>query len=96
MLHSSILSTFIKIYIFEWPFYTGFTVSYFSTGCFDLQGMGPLMNPADFMPEMKKESSREKERKEEEKKIEGKYSKTCLKRPLKIRPKNRFSRLIIA
>ena len=41
------------------------------------------MNPADFMPEMKKESSREKERKEEEKKIEGKYSKTCLKWPLK-------------
>ena len=54
------------------------------------------MNPADFMPEMKKESSREKERKEEEKKIEGKYSKTCLKQLSKRRPKNWFSRLIIA
>ena len=35
--------------------------------------MGPLMNPADFMVDMKKDSSnsREKERKEEEKKSEG-------------------------
>ena len=31
------------------------------------------MNPADFMVDMKKESSREKERKEEEKKLEGNH-----------------------
>ena len=41
--------------------------------CIVCIGMGPLLNPADFLGEMKKESSgsREKDRKEEEKKSES-------------------------